>query len=506
MKVAIIGSGVAGLTAGAYLSRAGHDVTIYEQFREIGGVAATIEKDGYKWDIGSLLLEGFAPDEPSGAVLAELGIADKISLIREDRGLAFPDFDLWRPDEYQGPYWRRDKLKSLFPPEADGLDRYYEFYDLIMDLIALNERSEKQSGLPKLLTRLKLLRLFHKVKHMQDWSAAQVMDHFFNEQKIKAIYTAILADFVVLPSQFQGLAIPRVNVETAFDKRIPRDYSKAGPRPAYNYIEGGCGTIIDAMADLIGSNGGKIHVNAPVRKISVEGGRAKGVIRDDNTLAEADLVVATGGARECFFEMVGREHLTPDYIGRVENLSFMESVLMVHLGIDFDPSRYQRAALCYYIGDYDIEHGVKLCREGHYHGGEDGFLIYFPSMHSPGMAPDGRHAVTIYTIAPNKPAQGSWSDIKDDMVDRLLICAENIVPGLREHATVREVLTPEDFSRRTYLKHHSFGGCSAAMGHPGMPSKTPVEGLWFVGAQSESFGGVSNVIATTAKVVKSIKR
>ena len=32
MKVVIIGSGMSGLTAGAYLAKAGHSVTIYEQF------------------------------------------------------------------------------------------------------------------------------------------------------------------------------------------------------------------------------------------------------------------------------------------------------------------------------------------------------------------------------------------------------------------------------------------------------------------------------------------
>ena len=37
MKAAIIGSGVAGLTAAAHLSCVCHDVIIYEQFYEIGG-------------------------------------------------------------------------------------------------------------------------------------------------------------------------------------------------------------------------------------------------------------------------------------------------------------------------------------------------------------------------------------------------------------------------------------------------------------------------------------
>ncbi|MFX1340635.1 MAG: FAD-dependent oxidoreductase, partial [Promethearchaeota archaeon] len=38
MKIIIIGSGIAGLTAGAYLACEGNEVIIYEQFPKIGGV------------------------------------------------------------------------------------------------------------------------------------------------------------------------------------------------------------------------------------------------------------------------------------------------------------------------------------------------------------------------------------------------------------------------------------------------------------------------------------
>ena len=53
MKVLIIGSGIGGLTAGAYLTKAGHKVEIFEQFSEIGGVTATIKKDDM---LGTLVL------------------------------------------------------------------------------------------------------------------------------------------------------------------------------------------------------------------------------------------------------------------------------------------------------------------------------------------------------------------------------------------------------------------------------------------------------------------
>ena len=63
MKIIIIGSGMSGLTAGAYLAKFGHNVTIFEQFAAPGGVTATVRQDGFGWDIGPLLLEGFAPGD-----------------------------------------------------------------------------------------------------------------------------------------------------------------------------------------------------------------------------------------------------------------------------------------------------------------------------------------------------------------------------------------------------------------------------------------------------------
>lgn len=48
MKIAVVGSGLAGLTSAALLIKEGHVVTVYEQHERIGGVTATIEKDGYR--------------------------------------------------------------------------------------------------------------------------------------------------------------------------------------------------------------------------------------------------------------------------------------------------------------------------------------------------------------------------------------------------------------------------------------------------------------------------
>ncbi len=504
MKVVVIGSGMAGLTAAAYLVRAGHQVTVYEQFGEIGGVTATFRKEGFGWDLGPLLLEGFGPGEPAGEILAELGVASRVPLVREDRGAVFPDFSFWKPAEYAGPYWRREHLKRLFPEEREGLDRYYRFYDWVMDLMALARRSERATGLKALLLRAWMLFLFSRVRAVQGWNAQELMDHFFRRPEVKAVYTAILADFVVRPSQFPALGIPPVNVETAFDKRIPLRTSRAGPRPSYHYVLGGCGRLVEAVAGLIWAGGGEIRTNAPVVRILVEEGRAVGVVLADGHQEPADLVVASGGAKETFSRLVDRGRLPAGFAAQVEEMPLEESVLMVHLGVDFDPTPYQPAALCYYYGTYDVEGAVGRCQRGEYHEGRDGFLIYIPSLHSPDLAPPGHHAVTVYTIAPNQLREGTWAERREEMAQKLLAEAERFVPGLRERAQVQVVLTPEDFRRRTFQEHHSFGGCAPVMGKEGVPHRTPIRGLWFVGSQSQSGGGVANVMVGARRAVRMI--
>ncbi len=119
MKIIVIGSGMSGLTAAAYLAKSGSEVIVYEQFPEIGGVTATQRQDAFGWDIGPLLLEGFLPGESAHHVLKELGAENKVAVKRDDRGISFPDFSLWKPNTYGGLYWRRDYLKSRFPAESD---------------------------------------------------------------------------------------------------------------------------------------------------------------------------------------------------------------------------------------------------------------------------------------------------------------------------------------------------------------------------------------------------
>jgi phytoene dehydrogenase-like protein len=368
----------------------------------------------------------------------------------------------------------------------------------------LLRQSESSRGLSGLWAKARLWLAFQGVKARAEWSAERLMDEYFKSPALKTVLLGIVADYVTAPSEFPALGVPSIHLETAFDKRIPTFPNTRSAQTAYTYILGGCQALVDAVMGVITANDGTVLTGTTVARILLENGRASGVQLADGSSQSADLVIASGGMQELYFDLVGRNFLPADFVKQLESNRMMESVLMVQLGIDFDPTPYQPAALCYYYKTDDLEGAVRRLRTGVYHEGKEGFLIYVPSLHSPSLAPEGKYAVTIYTVAPDTLAEGSWSDQREQLADKLVAEAEVYVPGLREHTLTRLILTPEDFRQRTHQNHHSFGGVPPVMGNKPPAFKAPIPGLWFIGAQSESGGGVMNVMVGAQKVARKI--
>jgi all-trans-retinol 13,14-reductase len=502
MNIAVIGSGLAGLTAGAALAQAGHKVTVYEQAARAGGVTAPIEQDGYRWDLGQLLIEGLGADEPLGQILTQLKVLDKIRVRKDDRRYVFPDFALDKPKIYSGLLWRLDRLKEIFPKEARGLKHYWKDNLRFTRIMTCARHMESASGLKKLLWQARLYANLLPFLPRKDWSAQRLMDSYFKDNRLKAVFLSILADFFTPPSQFIGLGVFALNPEASFDCRMPKELGN-GAEQLYHYsVLGGISTLVDALVEAIHEAGGQVLTNTPVKKILIQQGQVSGVETAAGTTSQQDAVIATGAAKETFFNLVGKEYLPDAFITRINTLPLMDSVFMVHLGLDYDPGSAIPGACTYFYGTYDLETGIQRAHDGFYHGGEDGFVTHLPTRHTPGMAPPGRHALTIYTICPDRLKEGSWEDGKEAYADHLVACAEKYLPGLREHTCTRVIVTPEDFRARVHAAHHAFGGLAPFKDAQRIPHQTPIKGLWFAGSQSESGGGINNVIPAAFKLAR----
>lgn len=485
MKIAIIGAGLGGLTFGALAAKDGHSVEIYDKNNAPGGVVALLEHEGYRFEQGPLLIGDLLPGEPLYELLQTLGIT--LDTQRADRDIIMPDYDMIKPEAYQGPYWRRERLKELFPEDAEGIDAYYRLYDDVMHLRWLSTQPQTLSN------KLRLALAYLKIKKFSKMNADELTRYFFKSEKICTLFTGIFADFCADPSEVQGLGVIFMNFETAFEKRIPLEKNGVVYYPGYCYINGGCQKLPEALADYITSHGGTIHYGTVVEKVLIEDGSAKGIRLADGREIGADMVVGCGAAKDFFERAVGLEHLDDAYRRVLREFKPMEAVFMLHLGVDFDPMQYMRSALCYCYGMYDLHGATQKLRTGVYHGGDDGYLLYVPSYHAPEFAPEGKHCLTIYTVAPDTLTEGSWEEKKEAYAQQLIALAERQLPGLSRHIVTMKIMTAEDYRRYTHMEKSSFGGVVPIWGQRNPPHRTNIRGLYFVGQQSENGGGVNAV-------------
>ncbi|NTW43636.1 MAG: NAD(P)/FAD-dependent oxidoreductase [Anaerolineaceae bacterium] len=504
MHIVVIGAGAAGLTAAAKFAISVHKVTVFDHNAEPGGVLMGWHKDDYHWDLGQLLVEGMGADEPIGEVLTDLEIFDQVKTRKDDRRYVFPDFSITKPAQYTSPDWRIKYLKTIFPEDSAGLDRYWVDYLRFTKLMAIGRKLGKASGLKGFWLKLQLIKELFPFMTRQKWNATQLMESYFSSEKLRSVFTSILADFFTPPSQFLGLGVFALNPEPSFDARMEKFLPNKGEQIFHYSLPDGTTGLVDAFVESIYKNGGEIQVNTDITKINLEDGKVHSVETSHGETILADVVVASGGAKETFLHLVGEDHLSPEFILQVNELPLMDSIFMVHLGLDFDPTPYTGGVCTYYYGTYDIEGGILENQQHRYHQGRLGFVTHSPSFRSDNMAPAGCHALTIYTICPNQLAEGDWITQKEFFADQIIQYAQQHIPDLDKHILVREILTPLDFRQLTHTGQHAFGGLSPVMTRGGIPHKTPVAGLWFIGQQSDGGGGLGNVITHAHQTAKTV--
>jgi beta-carotene ketolase (CrtO type) len=88
-------------------------------------------------------------------------------------------------------------------------------------------------------------------------------------------------------------------------------------------VQGGTHNIAHALQKAVTEMGGTFFVRHPVEKILIENGRAKGVRLADGSEIEATKVVVSGVTHNMtFLDLIGKEHISPDLVRKIENFSY----------------------------------------------------------------------------------------------------------------------------------------------------------------------------------------
>jgi phytoene dehydrogenase-like protein len=260
----------------------------------------------------------------------------------------------------------------------------------------------------------------------------------------------------------------------------------------------------------------EIRTGAPVSRIRVEGGRARGVVLADGTELAAARVASSADARRTFHGMVGDEHLPPAFAEAVRAIDYASASFKINVALselpDFTarpgtaPGPQHRGTIHLAPSLDDIERAYDDAKYGR-PSSVPILECTLPSAVDPTVAPPGKHLMSIFAqYAPYRLVEGSWSERKDAFADRCFELIDAYAPNFRRSVIDRQVLSPEDLEARFGL---TGGNIFQGAMTPGQlfflrpvprfaDYRTPVRGLYLCGAATHPGGGVMGACGRNA--------
>jgi phytoene dehydrogenase-like protein len=333
------------------------------------------------------------------------------------------------------------------------------------------------------------------------------------------IFTQSAADF--LDEWFES---PEVKVTLATDGVIganggPRSPGTAyillhhcmggvgGKRGLWGFVRGGMGAVTRAMADSARSKGATIRTSAPVERILVRGGRARGVVLQGGEEIAAPVVVSNLDPITTFLRLVDEKELDPEFLGAIRRYRIEGTSLKMNLALsglpDFRalpgaPGPQHRATMHICPSMDYVEHAWDDAKYGR--PSERPLLeMTVPTMYDSSLAPPGKHIMGIFLqYAPYTLREGNWDDLREPFSERVLDLIEEYAPNIRSLIIERQTLTPLDLERRFGLTGGNIfhGEMSLDQMFSMRPVagwaryRTPVPGLYLCGSGAHPGGGV----------------
>ena len=501
----IIGAGHNGLTAAAYLARAGRRVVVLERRHLVGGAAVTEEIfPGFKFSVCSYVVSLLRPEIIRDLELARHGLE---ILPLDGTFTPMPSGDyLWRVNDHSRTF---REIARHSRKDAEVYDEYgramVEMGRFAKSILAMTPPDPFSMRLRDLGTLAGLARKFRDLPdrdrynqlQLMTMSAVDFLDQWFETDVLKATMSAsgIIGTFL-------GVRSPG----TAYVLLHHYMGEIDGAFRAWGFQKGGTGAISDAIAGAARAHGAEIRTGAAVERVLVTNGRTTGVALESGEEIAASVVVSGLDPRLTFTRLVEPKSLPADLVEGVRRYKFRGSSGKVNLALsglpDFTclPGRgpHLRGAVSISPSVEYLERAYDDAKYGEFsrHPYMD---IVIPSMIDPGMAPPGKHVMSIFVQYAPHNLSGGWTDEKRDAFgDTVVKTLARYAPNIESLILHRQVLTPADIERITGLTEGNIFQGELALQQlfflRPVPQwaryRTPIHGYWQCGAGTHPGGGI----------------
>jgi phytoene dehydrogenase-like protein len=501
----VIGGGHNGLTAAAYLARAGRKVVVLERRHVLGGAAVTEEVfPGFKFSVCSYVVSLLRPEIIRDLDLPRHGLE---ILPLDGTFTPMPNGDyLWRVNDHART---RREIARHSKLDAEAYDEYGKamvemarFVKPILNMTPPDPASLNPRDLMKLLflgRRFRALTDLDRYNQLQlmTMSAVDFLDQWFETDVLKATMSAsgIIGTFL-------GVRSPG----TAYVLLHHYMGEIDGAFRSWGFARGGTGAISNAIASAAREAGVEIRTEAPVARISVRAGKADGVVLANGDDLQAGMVLSSVDPNLTFLRFIERKELPDDFVEEVQRYKYRGSSGKVNLALDALPEfrslpgngPHLRGAISISPSVDYMERAYDQAKYGEF-SHRPYIDMVIPTLTDPSVAPPGKHVLSCFVqYAPYHLASGRWDDRREEFGDTVIDTLAEHAPNIRDIILHRQVLTPLDIEREFGLTEGNIfqGELSLeqlffARPVPGWAQyKTPVRNLWMCGSATHPGGGI----------------
>lgn len=500
----IVGSGLGGLSAAAYLAASGKQVLLLERYSALGGSSHVFRRRGsWEFDCGVHYVGDCGPDGIVGAMMRGLALDDRIQWLpletsAFDRIIA-PDFALNVPFGWEAFL---TELLVAFPDEHKAVRRFHAIMHKLAEALDRRGNPGPVSQTVKWISGSGWAAPFLAMPY-----AAMLVSCGFSTR-------AVLA----LSVQCGALASSSLSIPTAAMAGFYQDYVGGG---AY-YPRGGGQVLAAGFAEVITSHGGHIRTNAQVSRILVEHQRVTGVRLADGEIVTAPVVISDADIIKTYTELVGVEHLPLLQRRQVRRWKMSHPLINGFFGVEFD-TKSQPNSNYFAIPNWDSAASLpSLARfsrrviDGKGFGNAQDWakamaagqpmFLQSSSQRDPdhrAAAPHGHSTIEVQTITPSDPRlwgyaaddvdsgryrnSRTYSEVKKIVLDGMLERMEQAYPGSSTRVRLSELGSPATQTRFVGNTGGAPFGLALRLDQSGPlrpRNRTAIDGLLMVGTST----------------------
>ncbi len=503
----IVGGGHNGLTAAAYLAKAGRKVLVLERRHLVGGAAVSEEVvPGFIFTTCSYVVSLLRPQiirdlELTKHGLEVLPLESSFTPYEDGRSMA-RWADPHRNWEEIRQFSERDA--EVYPQFGVAMGKLARFAKAIIDQPAPELTSMKPRDIWQLLGLGRHVRgLGDDLEALQikltTMSAFDFLSEWFE------------SDQLIAPMSCSGIIGTFLGVKSPGSAYVLLHHYMGeidGSSRAWAFPKGGMGSVSNALAASAESFGATIRVNAGVDRILIENGRAVGVVLEGSgEEIRSKTVVSACDPRRTFFGFVGEDHLPADFATSIRRYRYRGSSGKVNIALDRLPEFACRPGREHLMGDANIAPSTDFLERAYDQAKYGDFSskpfmnIIYPSLLDPNMAPEGKHVMSIFVqYAPYAIKEGPshWPERRAAFGEAVVSTLEEYCPTIRDDIVDLQVLSPWDLEQTFGLTEGNIFHGELALEQllfqrptSGWARyRTPIEGLWMCASGTHPGGGV----------------